>query len=116
MDEIKRCKHCGGEAELRHKVYNGYEYSFIMCKSCYIKTDLCARDAVAIHRWNSTPKDRQESCEWTFDGQTDAWFGSCGIGWRFESGSNPDENGMRYCPNCGRQIASQNLNCHKSLG
>jgi hypothetical protein len=31
------------------------------------------------------------------------WRGSCGIPWWMETGT-PEENGMNFCPNCGRRL------------
>lgn len=41
-------------------------------------------------------------CVWTWD-VDGFWRGSCGIPWWMETGT-PEENGMRFCPNCGRRL------------
>lgn len=44
------------------------------------------------------------ACVWTPDEDYgDVYDGSCGVKWEFMEGG-PAENGVKYCPNCGRRI------------
>lgn len=45
-------------------------------------------------------KAKQEPCLWKWD-VDGFWRGSCGIPWWMETGT-PKENGMKFCPKCGR--------------
>jgi len=52
-------------------------------------------------------------CRWTTDDNADynTWHGECGCEWDLDDGI-PEENGMKYCPDCGRrlvQVISQSL-------
>ena len=51
---------------------------------------------------------RQAStCTWYMDetmfNETDTWLGTCDLAWIFPEGG-PIQNGVNYCPNCGRKI------------
>lgn len=40
-------------------------------------------------------------CSWRFDG--DLWASECGLSWEFPE-RGPKENGVRYCPKCGKTV------------
>ena len=44
-------------------------------------------------------------CEWYLE-EYDAslWVGNCGIQFAFSNDDDPNENGMNYCPRCGRKL------------
>lgn len=42
-------------------------------------------------------------CTWTYDEHSDAWDGSCGAKWCFNT-DGPRENNVRFCPECGRPV------------
>ena len=39
-----------------------------------------------------------------YDGDTYYDCSVCGISWSFLDGGTPEENGTKYCPNCGAQM------------
>jgi hypothetical protein len=43
---------------------------------------------------------------WTLDPEDESWDGACGAKWQFND-DGPVENGMRYCPECGKRLATQ---------
>ena len=47
-------------------------------------------------------KAKQEPCIWKWD-VDGFWRGSCGIPWWMETGT-PEENGMNFCPRCGKRL------------
>lgn len=57
--ELKPCPFCGGIARLyNQKVRGGYDYSYVICEACRIRTmqyevstEYCSRDK-AINDWN----------------------------------------------------------------
>jgi len=61
-----------------------------------------ATNAVVKSR-TSTNKRRSAICRWKYveDGY---WHTSCGEDWCFPEGT-PVENGLRYCPVCGKQAS-----------
>ncbi len=42
-------------------------------------------------------------CVWRYDWSDDTWEGDCGVMWQLTDGT-PSENGMCYCPQCGRVL------------
>ena len=50
----------------------------------------------------STPNG-PESCEWLYCEEEDAWDTGCGNKFQVFEGA-PRENGMVYCPYCGKRI------------
>ena len=58
-NELKPCPFCGGKAKLyNQKVIGGYDYSYVICDSCGIRTlkyevstEYCAKDK-ATEDWN----------------------------------------------------------------
>jgi len=44
-----------------------------------------------------------DKCEWKDDDRND-WWTSCGKGWCFTNGDSPVDNGMNYCPFCGKPL------------
>ena len=45
-------------------------------------------------------------CEWSLDDDDwSLWEGTCGAAWTLEEGS-PDDNNMRFCPECGRPLVT----------
>ena len=61
--------------------------------------------ARSISRFSAELAARGEapSCNWTYSESTGHWQGDCGIAFAVEAGS-PAENGMAYCPKCGRKL------------
>jgi hypothetical protein len=49
-----------------------------------------------------------DTCEWvgTYDEYETTWEGSCGAEFILLEGT-PAENGMKYCPNCGRKLTQR---------
>ena len=47
-------------------------------------------------------KAKSDVCVWAFD-VLGAWSGTCGIWWSCEF-ETPKENGMNFCPRCGRRL------------
>jgi hypothetical protein len=46
----------------------------------------------------------ESKCEWRIDDdESGTWSASCGLFWSFDEGT-PTENGMKYCPKCGREL------------
>ncbi|ASV45065.1 Eaa1 protein [Klebsiella phage SopranoGao] len=50
------------------------------------------------------PEIIPESCTWTFSNYDDHWSGTCGVEWIFPDGG-PEENGVKFCPKCGKSVA-----------
>lgn len=50
------------------------------------------------------PEIIPDSCTWTFSNYDDHWSGTCGVEWIFPDGG-PEENGMKFCPKCGKSVA-----------
>ena len=50
-------------------------------------------------------KMKAKKCWWVYDDTHDYWEGTCGILFCLNDGS-PEENKMRYCPNCGRKLTT----------
>lgn len=44
-------------------------------------------------------------CEWRSD-DDGVWHSSCGIAWTLEA-DGPEENGMNFCPRCGRPLVQK---------
>lgn len=49
--DVTKCFFCGGHAQIRHKPFDGLDYSYVMCESCYNKTDLYPTEELAVKRW-----------------------------------------------------------------
>jgi len=47
---------------------------------------------------------KDDKCRWTYDEEDDAWDGTCGIKWQLTNDGTPRENGMNYCPSCGKEL------------
>ena len=43
-------------------------------------------------------------CAWSEEADYEYWSSSCGLLWTLINGS-PADNGMTFCPRCGRRIA-----------
>lgn len=43
------------------------------------------------------------NCIWSTDSDG-IWLGDCGVTWQFFD-DGPDENGLKYCPSCGKKIS-----------
>lgn len=44
-------------------------------------------------------------CEWYLeDYDSSLWVGNCGFQFVFSNDDDPNENGMDYCPSCGRKL------------
>lgn len=51
----------------------------------------------------------RSDCEWEImEEGLNAWQGTCGVAWILEDGT-PADNGMNYCPRCGRPLLVTNL-------
>jgi len=45
-------------------------------------------------------------CEWSID-DCGTWIGTCGVEWVMNEGtSTPPENGMQFCPRCGKPLVA----------
>lgn len=44
-------------------------------------------------------------CLWSYDSHQGTWHGKCGVYWVFMD-DGPDENGMKFCPGCGKTVAT----------
>jgi len=53
-----------------------------------------------------TKKVKQIVCRWALTNGEEPWEGDCGIEWTCPDGT-PRDNGMRYCPRCGRRLKQQ---------
>lgn len=42
-------------------------------------------------------------CHWRYDEYHDKYDTECGEAWQLMDGT-PEENGMRFCPHCGRPL------------
>lgn len=51
-------------------------------------------------------------CLWSYDSHQGTWHGKCGVYWVFMD-DGPDENGMKFCPGCGKPVASTNAGSGK---
>ena len=50
-----------------------------------------------------------KNCEWHLDDEEGgAWESACGQLWCFEDG-DPEDNGMKFCPFCGRHLTQRAL-------
>lgn len=45
----------------------------------------------------------KKKCAWEEVENGDYWEASCGLCWCFEDG-RPKENGIKYCPKCGKRV------------
>jgi len=51
-------------------------------------------------------KEKPETTTWTYDKNDDAWAcQSCDLYWQLISGT-PQENGVKFCPQCGIPIGT----------
>ncbi|ANN86165.1 hypothetical protein BI096_gp40 [Enterobacter phage Arya] len=44
-------------------------------------------------------------CLWSYDSHQGTWHGKCGVYWVFMD-DGPDENGMKFCPGCGKPVST----------
>lgn len=50
---------------------------------------------------------KKNYCEWHLDDdEAGAWESACGEMWCFEN-EDPEGNGMKYCPFCGRHLTQR---------
>jgi len=74
----------------------------IDCGKCFFLA-MCAYAPVQNHRCRKIQKlMRNGYCVWTLDEYDGSWNGNCGATWCLEG--TPHENGMRYCPECGKRL------------
>jgi hypothetical protein len=50
---------------------------------------------------NQSSFKADEPCTWELDHGDNAWAGTCGSYWLFEN-EGPKENGVKFCPECGK--------------
>ena len=52
----------------------------------------------------------QPDCTWILEDDWDnaSWQGDCGATWNLDAGG-PEENGMKFCPECGGNLIEQAL-------
>lgn len=53
--------------------------------------------------------ENREDCIWMFDEVHDKWDTQCGQSFCFNDGTDPEENGMNFCPYCGDIIISKKI-------
>jgi hypothetical protein len=51
--------------------------------------------------WYRRDEEKPHNCRWTLDIEDNLWSGDCGACWYFEF-DGPVENGVRFCPGCGK--------------
>lgn len=61
---------------------------------------------ILYNLWQAV-KDAQEPCVWTEDDLDGKWDTACGNAFCFIT-AGPTENGLRYCPYCGRPLQAHN--------
>lgn len=54
-------------------------------------------------KWFPAVAELPDVCEWTMEEGADWWQTSCGSEWTTSDGT-PADNGMNYCPMCGRKL------------
>lgn len=92
---LAKCAACG--LELRREPAGwpvGYQF----------KTMCDARDEV-VRLWNTRARPEQPTCNWASD-PNGFWRTQCGGSWAFTNDGDPRENNMKFCHNCGREIAT----------
>lgn len=47
---------------------------------------------------------QSKKCTWKYDDSEGSWETTCGEAWCFLEESTPKENGMKFCPFCGKRI------------
>jgi len=52
----------------------------------------------------SEPSDKTETCTWTPNDLYETWESDCGLEWAIPNDSDPKENGMEFCPKCGKPL------------
>lgn len=72
----------------------------------YIPIGLVARINAAITKAGGTALRTPDRCQWEEDG---TWATSCGSYFDIACGT-PSDNGMAFCPYCGRPIDAENAN------
>lgn len=72
---------------------------------CYEEKNRC-NDCPADYPDKECPSypEAQGNCEWEESEEAGAWEGSCGIFWTFPNDVSPEENGVAFCPMCGRRV------------
>lgn len=53
-----------------------------------------------------------EKCVWKIEEwDWGTWESDCEYYWQVENGKTPKENGMNYCPKCGRELVEELEEC-----
>ena len=55
----------------------------------------------AMARMGATTSQADEHCEWKQDHSDGLWEAACGYSLMLD-GQGPEENGIKYCPECGK--------------
>lgn len=63
--------------------------------------------AILVTHEDMTDTVEDDVCEWSEDETCGAWGTGCGHLFCIEN-DNPAENGMKYCPYCGKEIREVN--------
>ena len=51
-----------------------------------------------------------ETCLWRLEEDDySLWEGACGVAWQFSNDCGIEENGMNYCPRCGKPIEVEDV-------
>lgn len=69
---------------------------------CYARTKREHAEIARLHTAIRTAEAANPECPWSVD-EDGVWEGGCEITWVCETGT-PAENGMRFCPRCGRRL------------
>ena len=59
------------------------------------------RQALWLTVNGTAPADQGDTCTWNLEHGVSDWSGQCGIYWSFVD-DGPQENGVKFCPKCGR--------------
>jgi len=70
----------------------------------YTETVEAHRKLMSWRPEDGKPSPEKEICVWTIEKNTDWYQTGCGEEWTMLSGT-PSENGMRFCPICGKPLS-----------
>lgn len=113
MDKLKPCPYCGLPASTirdKREVDNGWAgivNVFCVTPSCALFNHYIKPEAWNIRHQDPT-RIEGDTCEWSLQEDDYNIWNTCGNEWVLNEGS-PSDNGMKYCPICGRIIREINL-------
>lgn len=108
MSELLPCPFCGGN-DLRVELHG------IACRYCGVwMGDGTNVKGTLKDAWNRRATDDKvmmmvevkQVCTWRLDEWgNEPWVSDCGLQWALPDGP-PKDNGMRFCPGCGKALAA----------